>query len=510
MLWQILSQHFSFIPYLILSKKNDIIYSIHKERNFKMKRSSGVLMHVSTLFGDYSIGSFGENARYFIDFLEKSGFSYWQVLPFYMADEYNSPYQSYSAFSANPYFIDLDILEKKNYISKEDIEKAKQETPYSCEYDRLKKERLDLLFKASLNAPREEINSFIEKHPYVAEFCKFMALKQANDEKPWIECTTDNINEDILFMWKFIQYEFFTEWQEIKEYANSKNIKIIGDIPIYVAYDSSDVYFHKELFQLDKENIPTAVAGVPPDYFCADGQLWGNPLYDWDKMEADDFKWWKDRLTHMLSLFDGVRIDHFRGLESYWSVPYGAKTARDGKWEKAKGEAFIDAIKSVADDKLIIAEDLGDITEEVEKLVDYSGFPGMKVFQFGFLSDGDSPHKCHNYKNNSIAYTGTHDNNTLLGYVWELDDKNRKNMLEYCGYFDDNWDNCYDSIIRTIFSSSAGLIIFPVQDLLLYGSDTRLNVPGRAEGNWAYRITKEQLDGIDTEKYKKLNKIYNR
>lgn len=475
-----------------------------------MNRSSGVLMHISTLFGDYSIGSFGENAKYFIDFLSQCGFSYWQVLPFYMADEYNSPYQSYSAFSANPYFIDLDILVKKNYISKKDADAAKQETPYSCEYDRLKKERLALLKKASFNAPKQKIEEFIAHHPCIEEFCRFMALKESNEEKAWSEWENTEIDEDIFFMWKFIQYEFFTQWQDIKKYANEKNIKIIGDIPIYVAYDSSDVYYHKELFRLDEKNLPSCVAGVPPDYFSADGQLWGNPLYDWDTMEKDGFSWWKERLSHMLSLFDGVRIDHFRGLESYWSVPYSAKTAREGRWEKAKGEAFIDAIKDIAGDKLIIAEDLGDITEDVEKLVEYSGFPGMKVFQFGFLSDGDSPHKCHNYKNNSVAYTGTHDNNTLLGYVWELDEHNRKNMLEYCGYYDENWDNCYDYIIRTIFASSAGLVILPIQDLLLYGSDTRLNVPGRAEGNWAYRITKEQLDSIDKEKFKKFNTVYNR
>ena len=467
-------------------------------------------MHISSLYGDYSIGSFGDNAKYFIDFLKECGFSYWQVLPFYMPDDYNSPYQSYSAFSQNPYFIDLDILLKKGYITETERLDALQKTPYSCEYERLKKERLDLLFKASKRAPKKEVYEFLEKNKHIEEFSRFMALKKANSDKCFREWENEEIDEDWLFMWGFINYEFFCEWQEIKSYANERGIKIIGDIPIYVAYDSSDVYFNKELFQLDEENKPTCVAGVPPDYFSEDGQLWGNPLYDWDKMEENGFRWWKERLCYMLSMFDGVRIDHFRGLESFWSVPYGAKTAREGRWVKAKGEKFIDAIREIAEDKLIIAEDLGDITKEVEDLVSYSGFPGMRVFQFGFLSEGDNPHKCHNYINNSIAYTGTHDNNTLLGYVWEQDEHMRKNMLRYCGYYEENWDKCYDYIIQTIFKSSAGLIILPIQDLLLYGADTRMNVPGRAEGNWEFRITKEQLDTIDKNKFKSYNMLFDR
>ena len=475
-----------------------------------MQRSCGILMHISSLFGGYSSGSFGEAAKQFVDFLADCGFSWWQVLPFCMPDEYNSPYQSYSAFSANPYFIDLAVLLKKGYISQSDADGAKQNTPYSCEYARLKKERLPLLYKASLSAPRGAAEEFCANHPYIDEFCRFMALKEANQNLPWNEWETDKIDEQTLFMWKFIQYEFFAQWSEIKAYANEKGIKIIGDIPIYVAYDSSDVYFHKNLFLLDKRELPSAVAGVPPDYFSADGQLWGNPLYDWDTMEKDGFLWWQNRIKHMLSMFDGVRIDHFRGLESFWSVPFGAKTAREGHWEKAKGKEFVGMVKKIAGDKLIIAEDLGDITPEVEELVKYSGFPGMRVFQFGFLSDCDSPHKCHNYINNCIAYTGTHDNNTLLGYIWEADDAARKNILDYCGFSGDNWDNCYDSIIRTMYASSAGLVIFPIQDILQYGADTRLNVPGRAEGNWEFRITKEQLDSVSREKFRRYRELFNR
>lgn len=478
-----------------------------------MKRASGVLMHISTLHGDYSCGSFGEEAKYFIDLLEDCGFSYWQVLPFCMVDECNSPYKSYSAFGGNPYFIDLPTLCKKQLITEEELADFKQDTPYSCEFKRLSRTRLILLMKASQRVDdkgRADIEGFCNKNPYLLEVCRFMALKSANGDKPWDEWETDNADPDILFMWKFIQYEFFTEWAEIKKYANSKNIKIIGDIPIYVSYDSADVWAHPELFLLDENQKPTEVAGCPPDYFSADGQLWGNPLYDWERMKSDGYGWWCDRIKHMLNIFDGVRIDHFRGLESYWSIPATAKTAAEGRWVKGPGRELIDKINGIRGEHLIIAEDLGEITEEVIELVKYSGFPGMRVFQFGFISDSDDPHQPHNYTSNSVAYTGTHDNNTLLGYVWELGEETRRGMLEYCGYFNEDWDRGYDSIIRTVFASHAGLTVLPIQDILGYGSDTRLNVPGRAEGNWQYRVTKEQLDSIDREKYRRLNYVYRR
>lgn len=476
-----------------------------------MERSSGVLMHISSLFGDYSIGSFGDNAKYFIDFLSECGFKYWQVLPFCMVDECNSPYKSYSAFGGNPYFVDLPKLYEENLITSEELEIYRQQTPYSAEYVRLYHTRCDILMKASSRVKdREKIVAFVKKNKYIDDFCKFMALKKANNELPWNGWTTDKTDPDVLFMWQFIQYKFFSQWSEIKEYANEKGIKIIGDIPIYVAYDSCDVWANKEQFLLDEDNNPKCVAGVPPDYFAKDGQLWGNPIYDWAKMKKDSYKWWCDRLKHSFSMFDAVRIDHFRGLQSYWSIPFDAETAKDGKWEKGPGKDFIDAIKKVSEGKMIIAEDLGDITKEVTELVEYSSFPGMRVLQFGFLSDSDNPHKPHNYINNCIAYTGTHDNNTLLGYVWEQDDLSRKNLLEYCGYTSPEWDKGYDSIIRTMFASSAGTVVLPIQDILGYGSDTRLNIPGKADGNWQYRITKEQLDSIDKNKYKRLNVLYNR
>ena len=476
-----------------------------------MERKSGVLMHITSLYGDYSIGSFGKSAKEFVDFLSECKFSYWQVLPFCMADDCNSPYQSYSTFAGNPYFVDLEVLKEKGIITEDELKEQKQEQPYSVEYVKLYHTRLDFLKKASKRVKyTAEIEKFIENNSYLKQFCEFMAYKYANDNKPWQQWDDRDYDEEINFMWKFIQYEFFTQWAEIKKYANSKGVKIIGDVPIYVSLDSADVWANKEQFLLDEKNIPLCVAGVPPDYFCEDGQMWGNPLYNWDKMKENGYKWWADRIGHMTTFFDGVRIDHFRGLESYWAVPYGEKTAKNGKWEKGPGIGLINTINSFAGDKLIIAEDLGEITPQVEQLVKKSGYPGIRVFQFGFLGDYDNPHMPHNYNTNCVAYTGTHDNNTLLGYLWELDDDNKRRMLEYCNYHSPDWEKGFDSILRTIFASSAGLVILPIQDLLGYGSDTRLNIPGKADGNWQFRITKEQMNLVDKDKFKRLNELYKR
>lgn len=473
-----------------------------------MERASGVLMHISSLWGDYSCGSLGKSAFEFVDFLKSCGFSYWQVLPTGLCDECNSPYKSPSAFAGTPFFIDLEILEKKGLLTKAELENTRQQSPYVCEFDRLKSERLPLLFKAAERAKnKDEINEFIDENKELSDFCEFAALKQANAGRFWKEWTVKTPKAEDVFAWRFIQYEFFTQWQKLKDYADKNGIKLIGDMPLYVDLDSSDVYFNRELFMLDKNGDPTDVAGVPPDYFSADGQLWGNPLYDYGKMEQDGFSWWKRRIAHNLKMFDGLRIDHFRGIESFFAVKNGETTAKNGRWIKGPGEKLVDAVKQTAGDKLIIAEDLGDITKEVEALLKYSGLPGMRVFQFSFLG-GDNPHLPHNYIKNCIAYSGTHDNNTLLGYLWELDEQTRQRMLCYCGFKGDDWGSGCDDIIRTLFASSAGLVILPIQDVLGYGSDTRMNRPGTAKGNWIYRVTKEQLCGIDKDKYLKLNRTY--
>lgn len=476
-----------------------------------MERKSGVLMHVSSLWGDYSEGSLGAEAREWIDFLADCGFGYWQVLPFCLPDDCNSPYKSEGAFSINPYFIDLPTLCEQGLLTEFELAASKQKAPYACEFDRLAEERLEWLsLAASRVTDRAPIEKFLVSHPQTAAFCHFMALKKANGGKPWSEWTVDTPDEPTLRTWQFTQYEVHREWMALKRYANARGVRIIGDIPIYVALESADVWANREQFQLDRRNAPTAVAGVPPDYFSADGQLWGNPLYDWEAMKKDSFSWWRERMEFMLELFDGVRIDHFRGIESYFSIPAGEKTAKNGKWVKGPGMDLIRAIRPICEGKLIIAEDLGDITPEVYALVEESGFPGMRVLQFAFLGEEDTPHLPHNYINNCVAYTGTHDNNTLLGYVWELSESDRTRLLAYCGYEGEDWDKCYPAVLRTMFSSHAGLLILPVQDLLLFGRDTRLNTPGRSNGNWSYRITKEQLDTVSRSHFRNQNRIYGR
>ncbi len=477
-----------------------------------MKRTSGVLMHISSLWGDFSSGAFGRECFEFIDFLKEAGFTYWQVLPFCLPDDCNSPYKSYSAFSLNPYFIDLNSLMEEGLLTPDELNQSKQKNPYACEFDILKEERLNLLEKAASRfLDTDAIDDFLSAHKEVADFCMFMALKASNNNLEWNDWETNEPDKKTLKLWQFTEFIFFNQWKKVKEYANEKGIFIIGDIPIYVSYDSADVWKNPSQFQLDEKNIPLSVAGVPPDYFSEDGQLWGNPLYDWDKMKEDGFSWWQNRLKFMSELFDGIRIDHFRAIESFYSVPAGEKTARNGEWVKGPGIEFVNMIKKVCPDKLIIAEDLGIITPEVEKLVLDSGFPGMRVLQFGFSGiDPTSPHLPHNYKNNCIAYTGTHDNNTLLGFVWELSDSDRKHLLSYIGHNLDNWDDCYDKILRAMFSSCAGALILPIQDLLLYGSDTRFNTPGKSFGNWSLRITKDQLNTIDIKKFRKFNELYGR
>ncbi|MBE6820141.1 MAG: 4-alpha-glucanotransferase [Ruminococcaceae bacterium] len=477
-----------------------------------MKRQSGILMHISSLYGDYSIGNFGKSAYEFIDFIREAGFSVWQVLPFTVTDEYNSPYKSFSAFGGNPYFIDPETLCKNGLISASDLENCKQTTPYACEFERLGKERLNLLRKAYSNiTDKSEIDEFIDSNPRLEAFCRFMTLREQNGGKPWQEWESDKITDtETLGLWKYIQYEFFRQWYAVKDYANSKGISIIGDIPIYVSDDSCDVWENRRLFQVNEKGYPSQVAGVPPDYFAEDGQLWGNPLYDWDELKKDGYGWWKERIDHALKMFDGVRIDHFRAVEAYWSVDAKEKTARNGKWIKGPGIELVNAIKEGHEDKLIIAEDLGDITDDVRALVEKSGFPGMRVFQFGFLDDGNSIHMPHNYIRNSVAYSGTHDNNTLFGFLWESSDDVRRRALDYCGFVGGDWGGATPLLLRAVFSSVSNLAIIPVQDFLMYGSDTRINTPGVASGNWSYRVTKEQLKNADIGFFKSLNRIYRR
>ena len=472
-----------------------------------MKRKSGILLPIFSLPGEYGCGTLGKSAYDWIDAISKGGFSYWQILPLGITDTYYSPYTSYSSFSGNPYFIDLYTLYEQGLLSKEELEAQRISDPYLCRFDLLSEHRYEILKAASMRVlDKEPIEAFMSANPDIAGTCEFLALKNLNKGKCWRDWTVKEADPDDLFAWQFIQYEFHRQWNDLHSYANRKGIEILGDIPFYVSYDSYDVYSAPDEFMLDKDGKPTCVAGVPPDYFSPDGQLWGNPIYNWENMKKNGYSRWKARLKYMLSLFDGVRIDHFRAISAYWSIPIDAKTAKEGRFEKGPANELIDAFREVSDGKLILAENLGVIDEDTENLLEYSTYPGMAVFQFGFDGSSDSPHLPHNYKNNLFAYTGTHDNNTLLGFLWELDDNTRNKVLDYLG----NPSDAHSAIMRALLMSAAGTVIFPVQDILRYGADTRVNTPGKADGNWRYRVTKEQLDMIDWSSLARLNKMYSR
>ncbi len=480
-----------------------------------MKRQSGVFLHVSSLWGDYSIGSLGKEAKDFVDFLFDSGFSVWQTLPFCITDECNSPYKSPASFSLNPYFLDLPTLFEKGYISKEELLSERNDFPFLCNFPRLKETRISLLFKASTRAfERKEIRLSVEKfvaqNPRINEVAKFLSLKEENGGLPWQKWRNEHPCEEKLFFWQFLHYEFFTQWMEIKKYANEKGIKIIGDVPIYVSEDSADTWASPEAFLLDKECYPTEVAGVPPDYFSPDGQLWGNPLYNYKEMKKDGFSWWRERIRHTLTLFDGARLDHFRGFDRFWSIPTKSLSAKEGRWKTGEGRALLKVICKEAGEKILIAEDLGDITDSVKRLLSDFSLPGMRVFEFAFLGDTDSPHLPHNYINNCVAYSGTHDNNTLLGYLLECEKDVRSRIFDYCGYFGDSIDEGVRQVLRVLLASSADTVIFPIQDILGFGADTRMNTPGRSGGNWGYRITEPQLSKIDRKELRHQNELYGR
>ncbi len=472
-----------------------------------MKRHSGVLMPIFALPGKYGCGTFGKSAFQFIDALKQGSFSYWQVLPFGITDAHNSPYMSYSSFAGNPFFIDPDALLEMGLVTKEEAEAQAVSNPYLCDYAFLRENRYQFLKRAALRLKNTTlVDSFLAANPRIAKSCEFLALKQANDDAPWQEWTVDKPCAEDLLAWRFIQYEFHREWEAVHTYANKNGIKVIGDIPFYVCADSYDVQSSPEQFLLDERGNPTLVAGVPPDYFCEDGQLWGNPIYNFDAMEKDGYAWWRERLGYMLTMFDGVRIDHFRAISAYWTIPAGAKSAKEGMWRKGPGEKLIDAFAPLAKDKLILAENLGMIDADTEALLAYSTYPGMAVFQFGFDGNPLSPHLPHNFEKNLVAYTGTHDNNTLLGFLWELDEDTRAAVLDYLGHPED----AFCATIRALLMSVAGMVILPIQDLLGYGADTRINTPGKASGNWQYRVTEEQLSSVDWKKFAHLNKLYAR
>lgn len=498
------------------------------------KRVSGVLMHVSSLPGAYGIGSFGKEARQFIDFLSDAGCTYWQVLPFTPTDAYNSPYASISAFAGNRNFIDLEQLRDEGLLTDDELRDQMYANPYSAAFDFLEIRRIPVLYRAFTRtdeAYRDKVRAFAkENESWLPDYALYVILKEANIGAEWYDWTDEDLKfhrpeavaaameehaETILFM-EFIQYVFFEQWKKVKQYANERGVEIIGDLPMYVARNSADVWANRRLFDLSEDGEPKNVAGVPPDYFSEFGQKWGNPLYNWKAMQADGYRWWMDRLGACFKLFDAVRIDHFRAFSAYWAVPAEAETAKEGKWIDGPKTDFFDTVNRTFKNPKIIAEDLGIIDEGVIDLLEKTGLPCMRVMQFGFMEQQDNMHLPHNYPKNCVAYTGTHDNNTVLGWLWEALPHERAHALEYCGFPGGDWAvggsnsaSCR-AMIRTLWQSPANTVIVPVQDLCGFGKDTKMNVPGVPNGNWAFRLSQEQMDGIDKDWLRKLNQIYYR
>lgn len=495
-----------------------------------MNRSGGVLMHISSLPGTFGIGTLGKGAKKFIDFLSESGFGAWQVLPCGPCDDYNSPYSGKSAFAGNLFFIDPEILMDKGLLTQNDIEACKCENIFVTDYAFLKETR-EKVFRRALGRidalVKKEILAFTEENPWVEDYALFCALKEKNSLLPWYEWDEEikkredkalenakaELSEDIFF-YEFLQYEFFSQWESMKKYANEKGISIIGDMPIYLSHDSADVWANPHLFSLDEDMCIKSCAGVPPDYFCEDGQKWGNPLYNWENLKKEGYSLWIDRLGCALKMYDAVRIDHFRAFSAYWAIPAEEKATK-GKWEKGPGIDFFGKLKEKYPNANIIAEDLGDIDDDVRNLVRETGFPGMGVMQFAFITDDDTPHLPHNYTKSTVGYTGTHDNNTLLGWLWESSDGSRKYAMDYCDFHGDwgqggPYSESIRSVIRTLWRSGAILTIVPIQDLCGFGSDTAMNHPGVAEGNWCFRITEDALASVDKEFYRNLNGLYKR
>lgn len=471
-------------------------------------RNSGILMHISSLASDYGIGTIGKKAFEFIDFLKRTSQKYWQVLPLNPTDFGNSPYQSPCVFAGNPLLIDLDLLISDGLLTHEDIDGYFfGDDEEKVDFDAIKACRKEILKKAFLkfHITPDYISFESENEHWLSDYALFMSVKEYFGGASWYDWDDDikyrkpqaikdysqKLWNDIAF-YKFEQYIFYTQWAALKQYAHENDIEIIGDIPIYAALDSSDVWANTILFQLEPDGMPTATAGCPPDAFSADGQLWGNPLYNWKKMKSGEFVWWIRRVKISCKLYDIIRLDHFRGFESYFSIPYGDENAKNGTWHKGPGIAFFKALKKHVPQARFIAEDLGYLTDDVRKLLSECGFPGMKILQFAFDPYNDNPYLPYNYTENCIAYTGTHDNDTLIG--WYQNESNKEFIRDYLNVATDEWVPA--AMIRTVLSSSAKTAIIPIQDYLGYGR--RMNIPSTANNeNWSYRIKKDALhDGI--------------
>ncbi len=475
-------------------------------------RSSGILMPIFSLPSQYGIGTLGAESYRFVDFLKKAKQTYWQILPIGPTSYGDSPYQSYSSFAGNPYFIDLDLLINEGLLTSEEVGSADfGGDNFKINYGKLYENRLPLLKKAFLRFKKDkEYKSFcVQNAEWLEDYAIFMALKSVNGGKSWNEWEINVLpkNNDADFH-KFLQFKFFTQWHNLKNYANENGIKIIGDIPIYVALDSADVWSEKEQFLLENDR-PTLLAGCPPDAFTEDGQLWGNPLYDWKKMKSDGYTWWKRRLGAALKIYDVIRIDHFRGFESFYAVPYGAENAKKGKWIKGPDIAFFREMKKhFGEDLPIIAEDLGFLTPAVYKMLRRSGFPGMKVLQFAFDSREENDYLPHNFERNCVVYTGTHDNDTIMGWCDTAPQTDVALAEKYLACKRNEGFNF--AMIRAALSSVADTSIIMMSDLLGLGSDARINTPSTLGDNWQWRIDGVCINDWLAKIVKDLTTLYGR
>lgn len=489
-------------------------------------RASGILMHISSLPSPYGIGTMGKGAYRFADFLHAAGQHYWQILPLGPTGYGDSPYQSCSTYAGNPYFIDPDLLvEDGLLLPQEAAEVANAARGTRVDYGFQYATRLALLHKAFLRGEdrfAREIDAFRRAQPWVDDYALFMAVKRSRNMEPWSEWPEEirlrkpyavqtyatALAEDMNFF-LFVQFLFFRQWNALHEYVSSLGIEIIGDLPIYVPYDSCDVWTNPDLFQLDEAGKPTAVAGVPPDAFSEDGQLWGNPLYDWDKICADGYRWWNERIRAAAALVDVVRMDHFRGLESYWSVPYGDETARSGKWVKGPAEDFIRNLHREFPDLKLIAEDLGFLTPEVIALRETSGYPGMKIMEFAFDPREPSNYLPHRLERNCICYSGTHDNETLAQWLAGQSEDVISYACEYLGVSDRK--DLHWAVLRAGMRSVADAFIAQMQDYLELGAEGRMNEPGTCDGtNWTWRVDESMLTPALAKKLARMAKLYER
>ncbi|HIQ87392.1 MAG TPA: 4-alpha-glucanotransferase [Candidatus Scatomorpha gallistercoris] len=490
-------------------------------------RKSGILLPISSLPGRYGIGSFGEEAYRFADFLAASGQSAWQILPLGPTSYGDSPYSSFSSSAGNPYFIDLDKLIEEGLLDKDEVEGVDWGSePEYIDYGKIYEHRFDVLRLACERGwagDAGKIAAFVDSNRgWLPDYALFMALKRHFGMKSWIEWPDEDarmrksdviekyrceLDADIrLFTWA--QYKFFEQWDALREYVHSLGIEIIGDIPIYVALDSADVWSDPRSFLLDERNVPTVVAGVPPDYFCADGQLWGNPIYDWEHMKSDGYGWWIRRIESAKRLYDVIRIDHFRGFDSYWAVPYGEETAKNGEWRTGPGIGLVGVLRDWFHDTRFIAEDLGYLTPSVMQLVKDSGFPGMKVLEFAFDSREPSNYLPHTYTPNCVCYVGTHDNETAMQWWKKISRADSAYARRYLGLNSRegiNW-----GLIRGGMSSVAELFVGQLSDFLGLGAEARINEPGNPSGNWRWRLQPGQLTDELAAKIYEYTRMYGR